>query len=52
VDYPEIIYTEIENTTPGEWEELGRDISNNTYLETLEILHNACDDHRMSSRIV
>ncbi len=38
----------IQNITDEEWEELGRDISNNTHLNALRLYEGALDDHRMS----
>jgi hypothetical protein len=42
------IYERIQNMTDEEWEELGRDISNNTHLEELALHDGALSDHKMS----
>ena len=41
-------FNHIENMTDGSWEELGRDISNNTHLTNLDLYGSALNDHRMS----
>jgi hypothetical protein len=41
-------YQMIQNMTDEEWEEIGRDISNNTHLEELEISEGALNDHKIS----
>eukprot|EP00984_Skeletonema_dohrnii_P001031 scaffold325_cov102-Skeletonema_dohrnii-CCMP3373.AAC.4 len=38
----------IRNITDDGWEELGRDISNNTHLETVALRRGALDDHKVS----
>jgi hypothetical protein len=42
------IYERIQNMTDEEWEELGRDISNNTHLEELALYEGALNDTKMS----
>ncbi len=39
---------DIPNMTDDEWEELGRDISNNTHLEELTVYNHALNDHKMT----
>ena len=39
----------VRNMTAGGWEDIGRDISNNTYLERLYIAADALDDEKLSS---
>ena len=39
---------DIQNMTDEEWERLGRDIANNTHLQTLSLHHDALSDHKMS----
>jgi hypothetical protein len=41
-------FPNVEPTTGEDWEELGRDISNYSYLETLRVLEHALDDRKMS----
>ena len=38
----------IQDMTDDEWEELGRDISNNTHLKELDLYDGALNDHKMS----
>ena len=38
----------IDNFTDEEWEELGRDISNNTHLTSVDLYDAALNDHKMS----
>jgi len=38
----------VQNMTDEEWEELGRDIANNTHLEELRLFEGALNDHKMS----
>ncbi|KAK1746114.1 leucine-rich repeat protein [Skeletonema marinoi] len=40
-------YNSIDNMTDEGWEELGRDISNNTHLETVSLHEGALDNHKM-----
>ena len=39
----------IQNMTNEEWEELGRDIANNTHLEKVDLSNGSLNDHKMSS---
>ena len=39
----------IQNITDVEWEEIGRDIANNTHLEYVNLIDGALNDHTMSS---
>ena len=39
----------IQNFTDENWEQLGRDISNNTHFKKLELYDEALDDHKISS---
>ena len=41
-------YDYIQNMTDEEWEELGRDISNNTHLTKVELHHRALNNNRVS----
>mmetsp|Transcript_20019 Transcript_20019/g.40140 ORF Transcript_20019/g.40140 Transcript_20019/m.40140 type:complete len:393 (+) Transcript_20019:35-1213(+) len=44
-----ISYVDIQHVTEEEsWEELGRDISNNTHLEIVELCAGALDEHKVS----
>ena len=38
----------IQNMTDEEWEELGRDIANNTHLEYVNLIDGALNDHKIS----
>ena len=42
-------YDIVQNMTNEGWEDIGRDISNNTYLETLDFNGGALDDEKLSS---
>ena len=39
----------IQNMTDADWEQLGRDVANNTHLRRLTLTNRALSDHRMSS---
>lgn len=41
-------YHDVERMTDGEWEELGRDISNNTHLKTMHFSHGLLNDRNLS----
>ena len=42
-------YDIVQNMTNEGWEDIGRDISNNTHLKHLEIIHGALNDEKLSS---
>ena len=49
VQHPELGQGYIHNLTNEDWEELGREITNNTHLTELNLPHRVLNDHKISS---